>query len=140
MSDKVYFIPGGDTTTYVPYEKTVIEKRAPTDDSIRLYKEMKEKAEQSIIDSFKVENTLVQGRIVVARDAGIDYNNSLKVFFKIMINGHEFSDKIVCDMDLSREEIIEKVIGEMSTRIAKEVLSNAPNDQIAILMTKGMYL
>ena len=31
------------STTYVPYEKVVTEKKAPTDESIKLLKEMEEK-------------------------------------------------------------------------------------------------
>jgi len=51
MRDKLYLTFGGRDTP-VPYEKTVIEKRAPTDDSIRLYEEIKTKAYKSIIDRY----------------------------------------------------------------------------------------
>ena len=41
--------------SYTPV--TVTEKRAPTDESVRLLKEMEEKAREKIIDSFTVNDT-----------------------------------------------------------------------------------
>lgn len=46
------------TETVVPYEKTVHEYRAPTDESIKLYKEMEEKIYSSIIEKTYIDNII----------------------------------------------------------------------------------
>ncbi len=42
-------------TEFIPYEKTIIEKRAPTDESIRLWNEIKEKAYATIRDTIRLK-------------------------------------------------------------------------------------
>jgi hypothetical protein len=139
MSNKYFVLEGRERTHYVPYEKTVHEHRAPTDESIRLYKEMKEKAEQSVLDSFELENNLVNARVVVCKSAEY-FNQKLQVHYKTMINGHEFTGVVKVEDTLSRDAMVEKIVSELSKHIAIEILTNMPNNEMAILMSRGKYL
>jgi hypothetical protein len=47
---------------YVPYEKTVHEHRAPTDQSVSLLNEMQKKAEENLIRTIKVEENTLKGK------------------------------------------------------------------------------
>ena len=47
---------------------TVTEKRAPTDESVRLLKEMEEKAREKIIDSFAVKDTNFECKVFQEKD------------------------------------------------------------------------
>ena len=49
-------------TEHVPYEKSIVEHRAPTDDSIRIWEEMKEKAYKSILGSIELRDNALTER------------------------------------------------------------------------------
>ena len=55
MFNRTNYVTVKDGPTYVT--KTTTEYRAPTDESVRLLKEMEEKAREKIIDSFTVNDT-----------------------------------------------------------------------------------
>ena len=58
-------IGGGESHSWlVPYDKTVIEKRAPTDESIKLLNEMQEKAYDNITAIYRCENNKLQFSVV----------------------------------------------------------------------------
>ena len=54
-------------TVYVPYTKTVIEKKAPTDESVKLLRELEEKAMGNIVDKFSIKSSIVDGVCLVSR-------------------------------------------------------------------------
>jgi hypothetical protein len=56
----------------VPFEKTVTEIRAPTDESVNLLKEFEEKAEAKLIASFTLPNNLFWGSVHLMETAGPD--------------------------------------------------------------------
>ena len=55
MFNRTNYVTVKDGPTYVT--KTTTEYRAPTDESVRLLKEMEEKAREKIIDTFTVNDT-----------------------------------------------------------------------------------
>ena len=89
MFDKTY-VKGSGSTTYVPYEKTVTvtEHRAPTDDSIKIYKEMYEKSLKNIAEVLEIKNSLVEGKVV--RFIQEDWTDSEQILVIFKINGQEF--------------------------------------------------
>ncbi len=60
----------------VPYEKTVIEKRAPTDQSVAILYEMQEKCQNAILDSVEIKDNGLEGIAVIRK-------NPLKLKFEI---------------------------------------------------------
>jgi hypothetical protein len=84
-------------TEYKPYEKLVVEKKAPTDDSIRLYGELLEKAYGSILSKFKCEgNTLNLKGIQVGQffDAMNPFRMSEVLWMGLELNGKEYDVQI----------------------------------------------
>ncbi len=69
--------------------KNIIIKNAPTDEHIKLYEELKEKAFKSIIHSIYVDDNFVKGSLVLFKDF---YNYKTCLSYKFSINGKEFTD------------------------------------------------
>lgn len=79
---------------YVPYTKNVeiTEKRAPTDESIRLYKEMEEKAEKNIIGKEAFINNELNGVITYMEMSVGSFE--IKAHIKFSLNGKEYHEVI----------------------------------------------
>jgi hypothetical protein len=95
---KIYTIMGLLSTThihktrteYVPYAKEVniTEKRAPTDESVKLFSEFRQKALDNIVDSFHIDTNILKAEYISFRnDAPMD---TTTIFIKINLNGEEF--------------------------------------------------
>ena len=70
---------------------TVKEKRAATDDSVRLMMEMEKKAFENLMARFKVDDNIVKGTVFLFRE---DFElGCYKVVSKFKINGEEFTIK-----------------------------------------------
>ena len=87
MFDKYIVTP--EHTTYVPYEKTIIEKRAPTDESIKLFDEYQKRAQESLIERVHVaDNTLnMEGAAFYEH-----YSDQYVFRYRVLLNGCEISD------------------------------------------------
>lgn len=75
-------------TEYIPYEKTVKEIKSPTDDSIRLYEEIRGKAMKNIVETIHVKDQYIDAVIVVFQNDMSYSDYSYKVRFKI--NGQDY--------------------------------------------------
>lgn len=79
-----------EETKYVPYDKnvTINERRAPTDDSVRLLKEIQDKAVENIISSFVIKSNHLNAACLFFE---MDYcmGFSYKMCAKFEINGKE---------------------------------------------------
>jgi hypothetical protein len=119
MFDTTNIIKRG--TEYIPYEKTVIVKNAPTDESIKIYNEFKEKAYNSIIDNLEIKNSLVEVKGVVYREFSTD---SLICAFAYKINGDEIKDKFTIDWNYDDDEqrINEFIFKKISEFLAIKLL------------------
>lgn len=97
----------------------VIEKRAPTDESVRLLKEMEQKARDKVIASIELDSNLVKGRVYVMKDYMSGKNN----FAVLMdINGKRVEIKISTNEYESPEAQLQEVYQEIGKRIAAEVM------------------
>ena len=103
------------------HHTTITENRAPTDESIRLYKEMEEKAAGNILGVYRIENNDINAEFAVFKNAG---SHSVTVRMRMKINGNELTTSKVLDlhflkteMDLFKEarEMIVSKIGEHVT-------------------------
>ena len=66
MFNRTNYVTVKDGPTYVT--KTTTEYRAPTDESVRLLKEMEEKAHEKIINSISVRDCQVECQVIIEKD------------------------------------------------------------------------
>ncbi len=117
----------------VPYEKTVHEHRAPTDDSVKLLNEFKEKAIENIFYSFLIKDNIIEADAFMIWENPIDYTMTFHCKFKI--NGEEFYIRESVDMfkfksDLMKyfksgdfkEEVLQKIYTTISEHITRELI------------------
>lgn len=80
-----------------PSRVVVEERRAPTDESVRLLSEMQEKVLASVIDTFEFgDNELIRGRVDVL-NLPWESNNMLVCSFQLNGVKCEVREKIYCD-------------------------------------------
>lgn len=83
---------------YVPYEKTVTatitEKRAPTDESVKLLNEFQEKAKENIIKSIVIDSNIAKCVCIYYQD--VLFDNKILFHIRFVLNGkeHIVSDSI----------------------------------------------
>ena len=121
MFNKTIMLPG--RTEYVPYEKAVTENRAPTDDSIRIYDEIKTKAYDSILDSIIISDNNFNAKAIVYVDLG---TMSRVCKYSFTINGLKINDEVVENDfgDYDRDRSIQLIIQSASKRLARALLAN----------------
>ena len=124
-------------TEYVPYEKTVTEIKAPTDDSIRLLNEFKEEALKNTLLLIKVENTQFS---FVARYGEMTETKERFATMKFSFNGTEYYHQLMIqDILLSlrtREQVIQYFIKEYEKAINKCVAEALISLEIKDLLNK----
>lgn len=105
----------------VAYEKkvTINEYKAPTDDSIRIFKELEQKAKDSVITSFRVENNVIKADVVVVQENL--QQDSLRFVVKFKVNGNEYLVEEVIDRYEWKTEYMEKFHGFGNERIFRSV-------------------
>lgn len=118
-------------TEYVPYEKQVKIERAPTDESIRLWEEMKEKAYNSILDKIEVHNNVFSGEGFLAREF---YHDTICFYYKFVLNGKTFKGnetinhmdrhKIGSDKTMMIHFLYEKVSQQISKMLFEDLYAS----------------
>jgi hypothetical protein len=73
-------------TQYHRHDVKVEEKKAPTDESIRLLNEMQEKAIDNIVSKIEVKDNLVEGQIYVIDMLRTTARNQFRIICKFKIN------------------------------------------------------
>ena len=106
----------------VPYEKTVNEHRAPTDESVRLLREMEDKARAQVAQAFVTQNNeLVRGAVSVAQRADM-CGYSVIVTFRL--NGKDVlveTPLLYMDLMLDNREAAKKLLEAMASKIVDEL-------------------
>lgn len=107
---------------------TIHEHRAPTDESIKLFKEMQDKAFVSVISNIEVETNIFTGKIVCFNRNyynGYDY----QLIFIFNLGGERFEIKENIDefkyRVLNKENLIEKLFEKVSSVIAEKIFNQA---------------
>jgi hypothetical protein len=115
---------------YVPYAKTVTvqEHRAPTDDSIRIYKEMEEKANKNILCSIEIrDNILNINAVVIAPPEALA---AWKCLYHFTLNGRDIQGEIKLKyhelMAIDKNEILRTIVDQAARHIAVEMLQHLP--------------
>lgn len=109
---------------HVPYEKAVTINRAPTDASIKLWEEMRDKAYASLLESITISDNGMNGRAIVMRDL---YTDKVKFKYEFTLNGRSYGGSgDFTDYDIKgRRELAEKIYNSLAGAIAVELLSKA---------------
>ncbi len=76
------------TTQYVTKEINVTEKRAPTDESIRLLNEMQDKARKNIILTIPIENNILTGIAIMYQDTVV--RDAVLLHIRFTLNGKDY--------------------------------------------------
>lgn len=98
-----------DTTTN---RATVYEYRTSTDDSIRLYHEIREEVKREILDSYIIKNTLYECSVVVSRDIA---QNFIQFYYRLMINGNQIDGNCKINRDEFTKEKADLIIAQKFT-------------------------
>lgn len=119
-------------------EKTVTEKRAPTDDSVRLLMEMeqaaKEKFEESLIESYRLKDGLL-GDIVcnIFKSPSTRTEFDIKCHFKLNGVSHEICIRLEeFDITYHQKTLVEVIYKEVSKELAKIFTERLVEDAYSI--------
>jgi len=117
-------------TQLVPYEKTVIEKRAPTDQGVAILYEMQEKCQKAILDSVEIKDNGLEGVAVIRK-------NPLKLKFEIAyrftLNGIGYAGNVEtnCTSFLQNDnEALRSLFKAMAVDISEKIVITLMPDAI----------
>lgn len=117
-----------EVNTYVTHgtkNVNVVEKKAPTDDSVRLFNEIQEKAVESLINRIKIEDNYLRASAIFLRDnAYLQY----VIVVRYTYNKHERTVKYSFDeFDKKKgiQALIEGLIKAVSDDIAQVIVQSS---------------
>ena len=121
MFDKLYIeSPRRD----YPSHQEIHEHRAPTDESIKLLNEMREKTLKNIVAQFKVKNNVFSG--IVTYFAEDFCNGDYNVVHKFKLNNIDYTvSKRIDKFDLKRDK--ERVLRDFYTKVSQTILKELFN-------------
>lgn len=130
MFDSVHY----HKTDHIHEIKNITIKKAPTDESIKMYDEFKEKAMDSIIHSIKIDNNEFNGVAVLYKD---HYEYKVYLAYKFILNGKSFQGK----EDISEiytktwefEESVKVFYNKVSNAISQKLLEMVDSTKWNIL-------
>ena len=121
-----YIVP--TKTEYVT--RTVHEHRAPTDESVRLLREMESKAQEQVDRSVRLETNNLKAVLHFMREPlQLDYIYCIQ----IDLNGERHKVEIRADSFRSKEERMDMIIEELSKAIASKVLRDVSNELVRVI-------
>lgn len=102
---------------------SVVEKRASTDESVKLLKEFEDAAEKRILDMIKFGDNEVRG-IMVAKAISPEKCFSIDYHYRFTLNGKLYENKINIDNDrrIKKDEHYVELVKLLSDQIALDIL------------------
>lgn len=98
----------------------VTEKRAPTDESVKLLREMEQRAQEQVLKAISVNNTEVEGVLHMMRN---QLSCTYLFRFLYQINGKRMAtDYEVNEFELPKYKWIDCLINAVAVDIAREIL------------------
>ena len=104
---------------FVEINFNVTEKRAPTDESVRLLREMEKEALNKIIHNIDLSNNQFSARPLVF-EVSLNFNSEGKVLFSL--NGKKHELNVSFGFLESKEDMIKKCYDELAKYVAREIL------------------
>ena len=108
---------------------SIFNKRAPTDESIKLYGEMKQKAYDSILDSLTINDNTFNLSVILQND----YESYEKIcHYVYKLNDVEYRGQFRVDMTMNklRSEDIQKIYEDASKQIASTLCNVFLKDRL----------
>jgi len=121
MFDRTLVVDSGKE--YVPYEKSVVVKKAPTDDSLRLLDEFKKTAFDSILDNVVIKNNILSGTAIVYSVP--EQFGAKCIAYKFLLNEKEFKGVFETDLRDFRADNkrgVRETLQKMVKQIASEMV------------------
>lgn len=126
-------------TERVPYcrEVNITEKKAPTDESVRLLNDMQEKAQRNIVATIKIDENHLNAVAIYYQDDRI--HNRIIYHIRFGLNGKEYTVEDYIDkfewskaisksyMGLGHEAIFTALHKKFSEVIANELMKQSPD-------------
>ena len=107
---------------YIPYDKTITvnEHRAPTDDSVKLLREMEEKITESVFKRVPVETNIFKGEVIFWRCPADIFPRYTLIF---SLNDVKYViHKELKSMDIHVNKAIGEILEEFKNDIAEIIL------------------
>lgn len=118
-------------TPSYPSHVSVTEKRAPTDESVKLLKEMEKKAEEKLLEACELKNNLFTCTWFTMREMF-----SIRVLIRMKINNVEMNIPVDLDgldwMRFSLEEKAEKIKNECLKALMEESVKTLYKQDVVI--------
>jgi len=110
------------TKKYVTNNTTITEKRAPTDESVRLLKEFEEKAEAKFINRIDIKTNLIEYTLLEFHESATTYPGTFQYFTNI--NGKDYSGQVTVNKhnDNYREEFLEKIHLDLAQKLTRNII------------------
>jgi hypothetical protein len=110
----------------LPHHQTIIHKRAPTDESIKLLKEMEEKVEDKVLKAMRLEDNTLKTVVHLQEDM---MTGDMNVLLNLKLNGEAIKLLVSYNsFDLTTQgvdAVIKQMHKTISDRIAEHVLNEA---------------
>lgn len=101
----------------------VDEKKAPTDESIRLLMEMEKKAFDNLIDRYYIDDNVLKGSVHVFRDI---FNQRYKIVSQFKLNGKEFRiENEIFEQHFTQEDARKLLYENMAKEIFLKLIESA---------------
>jgi len=105
-------------------ETNITEKRAPTDDSIRLLNEMQDKAESNLKSRINVKNNIFELEVFELCDMVTECRGKM-AYYKFKLNGKDFSGKLELGRSSNKNEIFKELAKLLSEQIAADIMTES---------------
>jgi hypothetical protein len=109
----------GPRAVDVQETRTVTERRAPTDESVRLLREMRQAAEDSLVDVVQIRSNRLEGKCFFFEQYP---TNSLRVRFVFALNETKLDWEVDVDRFKTPEERLAFLHAEVAKRFAAHLL------------------
>jgi len=117
--DKVIINKSYNTTN-----STTVEKRAPTDESVKLLKEFEEKAESKFVDRIDVKTNLIEYTLLEYAEC-FDFSG-YKYMYYININGKQYKGDVLigrnCEKGTIRTQLFKKVHESIVSKLVADIV------------------
>ena len=96
-----------ETAPAYPQTVNVTEKRAPTDESVKILRDMEERARQHVLQTFHVENSVVDGIVVVFQLSPSDFSRYAYIRFSINGKEHHLRERLDDRLEFNEQQAVE---------------------------------
>ena len=108
-----------------PSHVTVNEKRAPTDESVRLLSEMQQAAENKVLKTTKLEANILNATVHSMKDT-LNWHNQFRILLDL--NGNRIQVDAYTDPEKSVEDQMRTLYDAIAHRIAAEIMPKVFKD------------